>query len=662
MGGLLTLYIAIRVVVLGIAATVIPTMVRRRLGGKAASYIGMTTGLAMLTIGQTNELLKTVLPDWWNAQAAITAYLPLHCGGYLLFLVGFLSLASDLRLARVRTEEAAARDRAWAERAYLEREKLRLILNCASEYCIIACDLAGRILSYSDGGLNILGWRSDEVVGKMNMARLLTEGAPITVEQIWNAVAADGFFEAEIDLVHKDGRLFPALLTISPLKGPEGELAGYVGVIKDITEMKAVQESLEKAKGDLERANEELARLAATDYLTGLTNRRQATLLLEHEVVRNRRSGKSVSVVLMDLDHFKTINDNHGHEAGDEVLRHVADRMRSRLRAGDIIARYGGEEFLLVLPESTLEGAASVAEGVRRRLYDTPIQYGDVAVRVSSSFGVATSDPRENQTCDLLVRMADEAMYCAKNLGGNRVVTWNLVREGQVAPTLASSKEVRGIEKRVEAIAQHTDEAVLEDLYHLVESLDARSVYSRSQSRHVARYAVTIAREVGLSADAVEAVYRAAMLRDIGRNAISADMLWKAGPLSKDEWAIVCQHPVVSVKILSRLKFLKQEIFIIRHHHERPDGRGYPDCLSGDAIPIESRIVAAAEALEAMTRARPHRPALTLAEALQQLRGGAPQQFDPVVVAAAELAAAKATDWPLAAQDEPAAVAPASHN
>jgi len=661
-GGLLAFYIAIRVVVVGVAAAAVPTIVRRRLGGKTASYLGMTTGLVMLTIGQTDEFLKAVVPDWWNAQAAIAAYLPLHCGGYLLVLVGFLSLVNDLRRARTRTEEAAAKDRAWAERANLEREKLRLILNCASEYCIIACDLDGRILSYSDGGLSILGWRSDEVVGKMSMARLLPQDAPIAVEQIWTAVATDGFFEAGADMVRKDSRLFPALLTVSPLKGPEGELEGYVGIIKDITEMKAVQESLEKAKADLEQANVELARLAATDYLTGLTNRRQATLLLTHEILRTRRSGKSVSVVLMDLDHFKIINDTYGHEAGDEVLRHVADRMRLRLRAGDIIARYGGEEFLLILPESTLEGAASVAEGLRRRLYDSPIQYGDIIVRVSSSFGVAASDPRDDQDCDALVRMADEAMYCAKNLGGNRVVTWDLVHEGHVEPSLASTREVRSIEKRVDAIAQHTNEAVLENLYRLVESLDARSVYSRDQSRHVARYAVTIAREMGLAADVVEAVHRAAMLRDLGRNAISADMLWKAGPLSKDEWAIVCQHPVVSVKILSRLKFLKQEPVIIRHHHERPDGHGYPDGIGGDAIPIESRIVAAAEALEAMTRARPHRPALALAQALQQLRGGAPQQFDPVVVAAAELAATKAADWPLAARREPAVAAPASHN
>ncbi|MCX5682654.1 MAG: diguanylate cyclase [Planctomycetota bacterium] len=652
MDGWLNTDIIFRLGVLGVALAVVPTIVRRRVGGGLTSYLALTVGLVVLLIGQSNELLKSAMPGWWNTPAALSAYLPTHAGGALLILVGFLSLMCDLRLARTRTEAAAAQDRACTEKAYLEREKLRLILNCASEYCIIACDLDGSIVSYSEGGLHTLGWRADEVVGQMNVSQLRPDDTPVTLEQLWAAVASDGFFEAEVDMIRKGGRRFPALLTLSPLKGSDGALQGYVGIVKDITEMKAAKESIEKAKTDLERANEELARLAATDFLTGLMNRRQAAVLLEHELRRTRRSGKPLSVVFMDLDHFKAVNDTYGHEAGDEVLKHVADTMRSRLRAGDVIARYGGEEFLLVLPESTLEGAANVAELLRRRLYDTPAKYGDITIRVSSSFGVAVLEPSDQQGVDTLVRMADEAMFCAKNLGGNRVVTWNLVREGQIEPSLATSAEVHGLEKRIEVIAQHTDVAVLEDIFRLVDSLDAHSPYSRSQSRHVARYATAIANEMGLPKDTVETIYRAAMLRDLGRNAISAEMLWKAGPLSKTEWAIVCQHPVVSVKILSRLKCLKQEPLIIRHHHERPDGRGYPDGLSGDAIPMESRVLAAAEALEAMTRARPHRPALTLAETLRQLRGGVPQQFDPEVVAATERVAAQATDWPLATQPE----------
>ena len=138
MEGWLSTDVIFRLGVLGIAVAVVPTVVRRRVGGGLAGYLALTVGLVMLLIGQTNELLKTAMPGWWNTTAVLSAYLPTHAGGALLILLGFLSLMRDLYGARVRTEAAAAHDRDWAERAHLEREKLRLILNCATEYCIIA--------------------------------------------------------------------------------------------------------------------------------------------------------------------------------------------------------------------------------------------------------------------------------------------------------------------------------------------------------------------------------------------------------------------------------------------------------------------------------------------------------------------------------------------
>jgi ribonuclease P protein subunit RPR2 len=168
---------------------------------------------------------------------------------------------------------------------------------------------------------------------------------------------------------------------------------------------------------------------------------------------------------------------------------------------------------------------------------------------------------------------------------------------------------------------------------------------------------VAIAREMGLALEDAGVVNRAARLKDIGRAALPPDMLWKAGPLTKDDWILVRQHPAVSVKILRRLSFLRREPTVVRHHHERPDGRGYPDGLSGDNIPLESRILAVADALEAMTRDRPYRPALSLADALRHLRAGVPGLFDTQVVAATEVAAAKAAGWPLARPTERAAAA-----
>jgi len=780
-------FLFFRLIVLATAAVLVPTVVRRRMGGRLGSYAAMTAGLAILIVGETLALLYSLFGAGAEGSGSPTSSLPTPAGGYLLILLGFLSLMHDLGKAHARSRLAAEEERLRAEQAGLEGALAAAVLNCATEYCIVACDGQGLINSYSEGGARLFGWTADEAVGKMNLAQFRPEGHAPGVSEIWGTVARQGYFEAEVPMRRKDGNTFPALLSVSPLKGPAGALLGYVSIIRDVTDQKEAQESLrrerdfsrgvlesgalfivgispadgritlfnhgaervsgysrqevigreyaevflrpedqarvrgkieaartgalasggeaehtiltksgeprviawsytvscdeqgrachiagfghdvteerqmraslQKANAKLEEANAELARLAATDFLTGLLNRRQAAILFEHEIHRSRRSQKPLTVLLLDLDHFKAVNDSHGHEAGDAVLKYVAAQLRSRLRASDIIARYGGEEFLLVLPESDLEGAARVAEALRQRLQENPLKHNDLTIRLSTSIGIVCLEPGQEAGQEALIRMADEAMYCAKNLGGNRVVLWNRVREGQVEPSLAASDEVRSIQKLIDTLFARGDEIILDRVFRLVESLDARSPYSAGQSRHVAQYAVVIAQGMGLCAADIDVVQRSAMLQDLGRAAIAPEVLWKAGPLTKADWALIRQHPSVSVKIVSRLPFLKRETAIIRHHHERPDGRGYPDGLKDDAIPPESRILAVADALEAMTRARPHRPALPLSEALRQLRAGTPWQFDAAVVAAAEAAAAKASDWPLMQQPEPAAAA-----
>jgi len=419
-------------------------------------------------------------------------------------------------------------------------------------------------------------------------------------------------------------------------------------------EQRRMQTRLECAKADLERANEELKRLAATDYLTGLANRRHANILLDREITRSRRNQTPLGVVIMDIDHFKLVNDRYGHETGDAVLKHVGKLLRGRLRAADIVARYGGEEFLLVFPDTDLDDAAQVADVVRRRLNDHPAHCGKLEISLRASLGVTVLRPGQNLFRKDLVHMADEAMYAAKGLGGNRVVTWQEANSGDAETSLAHLAETRRIQQCVGSLTEQKQNVCLEHLYQFVQALEMRHDCFAHHSEHVADYAVAVADRMGLRPGQREVIRRAAMLHDLGKYAIPDDVLWKQGPLSRSEWALVRQHPAVTAKILGELHFLRRETGVVRHHHERPDGRGYPDGLTGEAIPIEARVLAVADALDALTSPRPHRGAYSLQEALAYLRSGAGGQFDAQVVEAVLAAADQADNWPLAETDSEA--------
>jgi len=181
--------------------------------------------------------------------------------------------------------------------------------------------------------------------------------------------------------------------------------------------------ALQKAHRDLKAANEELTRLATTDFLTGVWNRRRFMELGEAEVARVRRSGRSFGMAMMDVDHFKSVNDTHGHDAGDNVLRTLAEACVDRLRNVDIVGRMGGEEFALILPETDPQGAMLTVERLREYLGELAIPIDSGALTVTVSIGVTTvKDPSD--TIEAALKRADEALYQAKGSGRNKTVAY----------------------------------------------------------------------------------------------------------------------------------------------------------------------------------------------------------------------------------------------
>ncbi|MEA2413335.1 MAG: hypothetical protein QOC77_3896 [Thermoleophilaceae bacterium] len=365
---------------------------------------------------------------------------------------------------------------------------------------------------------------------------------------------------------------------------------------------------------------------AIRDPLTGLLNRRYLYEAFSTEIERCTRYGTVGSIVLVDVDDFKLVNDTLGHAAGDEVLCEIGRIATGVIRSADSFARVGGEEFALLLPETSQLEALIAAERLRRAISAGSI-LPDRVVTVSA--GIA-SWPEDGAALEEIESKADGALYWAKRNGKNlcAVATEVVVAEG-------------GDER----------EGMLAHLHALVATIDAQHLNTRDHSQNVAAYAAAIGERIGLTREQIVLLRRAALFHDIGKVAVRGEVLNKPSGLDEDEFDEIKVHAVVGGAMLAHSGF-PVEADWVRHHHERLDGRGYPDGLSGDEIPLESRIIFVADSFEAMTSDRPYHVGVPVADAVAELRSCAGSQFEPRLVDAL-VALLEADALPLLALREP---------
>jgi len=351
---------------------------------------------------------------------------------------------------------------------------------------------------------------------------------------------------------------------------------------------------------------------ARIDELTGLFNRRHLDERLRQEIDERQRYGGLMSIMMLDLDFFKAYNDKHGHKAGDAVLREVGGVIRGAVRSMDLVFRYGGDEFVILLPQTDGQAAFVVAERVRIKIAQ---QMKDKQPRITASLGLATW-PGDGVTVDALMNAADRALYYAKQTGGNRIG----VASRMLLPSAQRANDEMG------------EKQALSVIYALASTIEARDPYTYGHSRKVSAYVVALAEAIGLPPDKVAVVSTAALLHDIGKIGIPDDVLNHPGKLDAKAWELIWSHPRLSATIVGHVFSLVSCLPAILHHHERWDGRGYPAGLKGESIPIEARILAIADAFDAMTSSRPYRRALSYKEAIDELQRCAGTQFDPELV------------------------------
>ncbi|MEK7818150.1 MAG: diguanylate cyclase, partial [Actinomycetota bacterium] len=356
---------------------------------------------------------------------------------------------------------------------------------------------------------------------------------------------------------------------------------------------------------------------AVSDGLTGLYNQRYFYSRLKEEIDRSERNKKPLSLIFADLDQFKSFNDMHGHALGDKALKEVAQIITESKRAVDVAARYGGEEFSIVLPETDSSGAQIIAHRIRRRVaglsFETKLEAG---AHMTISIGVS-SFPEDAEQPQDLVDKADWAMYYGKRQGGNRVTLFH---------------EESGDYDRVTL-----DDLVKEDLHPnavsaMAASIEKEGSYDHEHAESVAHLAADIAYEMKLDENDVHRIRIAGLLHDIGLVGIPEDVINKRGSLNAKEWERIRKHSENGESILQHVTSFKDFLPLVRHHHEHFDGAGYPDGLSKYNIPIGARIIAVADAYQAMVSERPYRRALMLEEALEKIKAAAGTQFDPNVV------------------------------
>ncbi|MBV9467656.1 MAG: diguanylate cyclase, partial [Abitibacteriaceae bacterium] len=361
---------------------------------------------------------------------------------------------------------------------------------------------------------------------------------------------------------------------------------------------------------------QEAVRLADRDGLTDLLNHRVIQQQLSVNLARAQRSSSDLAVIIMDMKNFKFFNDTYGHQVGDRVLQTVSRCLRDACRVTDILGRYGGDEFIALLPDTDIQGTITVCSRIAARVEKEGYQQANDGRRIpiALSFGAAFF-PQDGDSALELLAAANSNLEEAKNANAPLLVQRTPVEEAQELRRLKDAS-VGGAFGVLDA---------------LVTAIDNKDHYTRRHSEDVTHWATLMARELDFSEETQRAVRIAGLLHDVGKIAVPDSVLRKPGRLNDDEFNIMQQHPVFGALIVKDVPNLEEVLGGIRHHHERYDGKGYPDKLKGETIPMMGRLLAVPDCFSAMTTERPYRKALSWHEATSEIERGKSTQFDPVM-------------------------------
>ncbi|MEF8823985.1 MAG: PAS domain S-box protein [Desulfohalobiaceae bacterium] len=465
-------------------------------------------------------------------------------------------------------------ERNQAEEKLLKREEhLQAILQATPDPMVVYNNV-GHPQYINPSFTQVFGWTLDELQGQQ-IPFVPGDQKELTftkIQEIYSTGVPVNFDTRRLTKNNRllDIRISAAIIIESSLK----EHYGLVVILTDITERKQLEQKLKE--------------MSIYDSLTGLYNRN----FFEEEMKRlSDGRHNPLGVIVCDLDGLKFLNDTLGHQAGDRMLVNIAEILRQNFRSSDMIARIGGDEFAILLTDTEPEMVEQILWRVRQAVHE--YNNSDPEIPLSLSMGHALGEV-ELADMQALFREADNRMYREK-----------LQREGSARSSI---------------------------LQALTVSMEARDFNTENHCDRLQELAASLARSLNLSQDLVNDLYLLARFHDLGKVGIPDHILFKPGALKEEEWRQMRQHCEIGHRIASSLPDLEPIAEYILKHHEWLDGQGYPQGLSGDDIPLPCRILAIADAYDAMTSDRPYRNALTQEEAISELRRFAGKQFDPELV------------------------------
>ena len=524
-------------------------------------------------------------------------------------------------------------------------QELTEILTCAvmnSPATVVITGADGTIEYVNQKFSALTGYTPSEAIGQK--ASLLKSGLmPETYYRtLWRQLKKGAEWTGEFHNRKKTGEFYWEQASISPVSDAAGRICHYLKLAEDITERKRLEADLRNAVETLQKnevqlrttckqltattralkkSENKLHRLSQEDALTGLLNRRGFNSALQRLEALAERQQHGIGVLMIDIDHFKRINDQHGHASGDIILKAFATLLRSLLRASDLLCRYGGDEFVVALTSDDAETTRVTAERILAAVRQYDFLKGRAKLSITVSIGAAFTKTMRGQPFDDVLKQADHALYRIKRNGRNGVAFGASGKESDAGS---------GRPAKADDVSLGRTDPALFDL--LIAMLDAREKATGAHCRRVAKIAELLTLAMRVPARQAVLITRGALLHDIGKIAVPKKLLLKPGPLTAAERKTIQEHPRTGYDILQSSPILKAFSELVFAHHERLDGSGYPRGLKGSRISLSARILAVADTYDAIRGGRPYAATRSAEEALQELRRWQGKHFDPNVV------------------------------